>query len=430
LTIAESPQADSLLVLTPRGTQIASLIDYRIIADWCGPAATVLVAVRRPEAGLRLLLWSVDRNEVTTVAEQALYFYDCSPDGSAILVQLLREGQPQFGVLTTDGDFHELDILPTGRFGRGGAVWLPDGVAPVPVALSVAADTLRLDWGASDDLTASVLFSDGSDRDAPVEWTLADSTIASVSAGRVTANLPGTTLLTACVHDWICDTAVLEISGEQTEAVLFHDDFEGRLSAEMWTTFGQPVPVTDVSADGESVLFLHGDGIWADGVISRQGFAINLGATLDLEFRLPLTGRVDRQRLNFCLGRFGQPSDSRPHFDGYPSSHILDGACVAYPAEELRHFDPAMVHFYHAPVNLGTWPVATGILPSDDWTQLAIQVLPDGTASLFLGRQHLADLPTRLEVEGHDDWRIYLAGHSVETRLEVRHVTLLSGARY
>jgi hypothetical protein len=106
-----------------------------------------------------------------------------------------------------------------------------------------------------------------------------------------------------------------------------------------------------------------------------------------------------------------------------------EGVCLTYPADELQHFDPEEAIFHRLPGGV-SYVRVPGDFPPLKWTHLAIQVLPDGRAQLFVNRRPVAELRVRLTGTAYDDWRVLLAGHSVDTRLEVRYVTLWRGARY
>ncbi len=244
-------------------------------------------------------------------------------------------------------------------------------------------------------------------------------------------NQPGSTVVRGCVDDWICDSARVAVTGESTESQIVEDGFDGVLDTAKWIPFGQPIPRIVNAPDNERVLFLNGDGVWIDGILGRDTFTLNHGATLELEFRYR-TGlhRTDRQTALFCLVRYDLPEPHPARLGKLDDERFRQQACFSYPSDERRRFDPTMAY-------LSIWPSTTGDyvrdpqdLPPVDWTHVAVQVRPDGRVSLILNHRQVAEHPIRLTGTALDDWRIELAGHSLDTHLEVRYVALWSGPRY
>ncbi len=69
-------------------------------------------------------------------------------------------------------------------------------------------------------------------------------------------------------------------------------------------------------------------------------------------------------------------------------------------------------------------------LPSDDWVHLALQVRPDGFATVFVNREMVFQSEIRLEGHATAGWKIELAGASVDTELLIRNLTLWRGERF
>jgi hypothetical protein len=177
--------------------------------------------------------------------------------------------------------------------------------------------------------------------------------------------------------------------------------------------------------DGDTVLFLNGDGAWADGMMSRETFTLSQGATLEVQFRY--SGgihRTDRQAATFCLMRYDAKSAAASETpDQLIDASVRSGICFSYPSAELSRFDPTAGSLIHM-ASRTTSGVRSAAFPPVDWVPIALQVLADGRVTLFVNRQQVAESRLKLEGVTYDDWRIDIQGHSVDTRLEVRNVTL------
>jgi hypothetical protein len=222
------------------------------------------------------------------------------------------------------------------------ATWLEDALDPVAVAVHAEPDILNLDWGAREPVRVSVQLSDGNLRRASANWSSADSSIATASPEAfVTANQPGVTTVRACIDDWICDDVHVVVSGTATTDQLFDDRFSGPIDTTRWKLLGKPAPRTIVTEDGEGAVWLNGDGVWLDGLLGNETFALRRGTTAEIEFRFRggLT-RQDRQRVALCLVQVDVNALTGAADQDVPNSAVQDGVCAAYPADELRHFDP------------------------------------------------------------------------------------------
>ena len=135
---------------------------------------------------------------------------------------------------------------------------------------------------------------------------------------------------------------------------IVEDRFDGVLDTAKWIPFGQPIPRIVDTPDNERVLFLNGDGVWIDGILGRDTFTLNRGATLELEFRYR-TGlhRTDRQTALFCLVRYDLPEPHPARLGKLDDERFRQQACFSYPSDERRRFDPAMAY-------LSVWPSTAG----------------------------------------------------------------------
>jgi hypothetical protein len=425
-------QMDTLFVLTPAGRVLASRTGQRIDSfAFCGAGDRIALTDWTDE-GPRLLWWDWRTGGERARASDVSRLIGCSPDGTAALVGFVRDRTERIGVLDFQtGEFHDVGLDPVGT-ARVAPTWLADHRPPVPSSLRLVPDRAEVNWGGADSLSGQLTLSDGSTDTASVVWSAADSSVATVAAsGTLRGNRPGSTIVRGCVDDWICDSIRVVVTGETTADQLFEGHFSGALDTTQWIPFGRPVPRTVNTPENERVLFLNGDGVWVDGILSRDRFTLHQGATLELEFRYR-TGlhRTDRQTAMFCLVRYDLPPGPPAALDQLEDGRIREQICFSYPADQLERFDPQVAVLSHWPGYTSDYVRAATDFPPVDWTHLAIQVRADGSASLIVNHRQVKELRVRLTGAPLDDWRVLLAGHSVDARLEVRHVTLWRGTRY
>ena len=430
--LAVAPSAlDTLLVLTPRGRLVAARTGRRITGYFCGASDRIAFADLAGQL-YRLGIWEWRTDSVRLFPENVARLDGCSPDGRAALVELVRGLRERTGVLDLEtGEFHDIDVAAGRSWTR--PAWLRDDRVPVAARLILDTDSVAVAWGAADSIGGRLILSDSSTRTPDIEWSSADSSVATVSsAGILRGNRPGSTRVTGCVDDWICDSLFVDVRGEQGQDILFEDRFPDALDRQRWIPFGQPIPRVVSAPGGERVLFLNGDGVWLDGVLSRKAFSLSRGATLEVGFRFRggFT-RTDHQRVTFCLLDYDLESDTVSALPGLEQDeHTRGGVCLVYPSDELQHFDPLEAYFFPRPSATGNYVRLPDDFPPLQWTQLAIQVQSDGAAFLIVNRTRVAQLSVRLENTAVENWRVVLAGHSVGTHLEVRYVTLWRGSQF
>ena len=205
--------------------------------------------------------------------------------------------------------------------------------------------------------------------------------------------------------------------------MLFREPFSDPALPE-WTRYGNPIP--SILRHGEEwVLSIGGDGRYQDGLFTKSTFSLNQGATLELEFRLPL-GRTDRQRVEVCLWE-DAPGTIDP--GGIPTSP-LNEFCFGYPSGEQLKFREDLARVRSGPLSGNTEFSAAPALPSDDWVHIALQVRADGTTSVFLNRRLATQPRTRVRLDPGGEWIIRLFGASVDTDLWIRNLTLWRGERF
>lgn len=414
----------SLLVITPRGERRAAwLFDGQIHVAWCGQSDRFAVlGIRNGEPGI--WLGSPRESDLVPIpAGEALsYPIACSPDASGIVYARAVDGRMRLVLLdVASGAF---EPLPPDLHARGGIAWLPETLAPVTVSLAIEPDSLVLDWGDTLAVHARVMRSDSSSGENPVTWRSSDPAVVSVRPdGTLTANGPGHAVAVAEVEGWLRDSVRVEVRATDRPGVLLQDDFS-QLDPARWIAFGSP-PARAIQRGDTTAVFLRGDGVYHDGILSRPPLSLRGGATLELEFRLPLR-ELRPQRLIACLADPGPDLSAWADVQFLPD--IREAACLTYPTEDLERLVPDEVR-----VNAAGWSRALrlpGDLPSDDWVHVAIQVRGDGMPFFFLNRRLIGTGPLRLTGLDRESWHVLLAGKSDGTELLARRLVVWRGTRF
>jgi len=284
---------------------------------------------------------------------------------------------------------------------------------------------MTLAWGASETMAYEVVMSDSSVTALSVRWTSSDPEVASVSVeGRVSANLPGRTWIHATLDGWLADSARVTVTEGRPAQLRFHETFSS-LDPERWHEVGFPAPRSVMLDDGPA-LSLEGDGVYKDGIVSRERFSLAAGATLELSFRMTLT-RVNQQRLIVNLIDGDPLPGSEDLYPGGWSQGTILG--FSYPASEDVRFDPTEMQ-----AGFGTGEHQSvflpDLLPTPNWVHLAIQVRPDGSTQLYVNRRLVATSRLRMDLNPDQRFRVALLGAAVDTELYVRNVSLWEGVRY
>lgn len=433
LGLGRGPQ-DTLFVMTPAGSIVASRVSAPIqdLAYWCGDSQHA-VFTQRADVASDLVLWDWTTGEETVVMDSAAALLGCSPNGRGVIVARLRSLRLTLGILDVrTGRFHDLGLEP-GSVARGwGSIWLAPPGNPIPARLQLALGDTRLKGGERVRIDAAATASDGSAVLVPIEWSSSDRSVATVTReGVVVGNREGSATIAGCLHGWICDDVRVTVLESATTDLLLETDFTTDLDTTRWAVRGDPAPIVEMSEDGEPALHLRGDGVWADGIISRLPFSLQAGGVVELDVRMPVT-RSSQQRFVLCLSRYSGQHDLGSSADDGVAGRVEEGVCVQYPAEELARFDERQLMFARTPNGGYTARIATiqDALPPDDWTHIAIQMEPDGHASLFVDHQFRTSLLVPVDISNTNDWRIEITGHDVDTRLEIRNLRLWSGSLY
>ncbi|MEQ9397738.1 MAG: AAA family ATPase [Longimicrobiales bacterium] len=391
-------------------------------ASWCSDTEVVFAdgqSGRLPE----LFVWRLGDNEAARLdavpVEEAGHWLFCS---GPWVGRLAARGGPEELVLFHRATGESVAI----NLGLPGPLTFirPVGRAPphVPVAIRAAGLPKRLEWGTAHTIHATVL--DPSGRvmpEEPVTWSSSDASVLGVRGDRLTANRPGSGVVTGWVRDvpLFSDTLTVYRRAGAPIGALLAEDFSAPLT-DGWWVHGTPAARTGVH-DGRSVLVLPGDGSFPDGIRSRSTFDLSSGARLEFEFFLPLTASF-HQRISFCL-ESSDPAVPEP-------TRALDWVtgpwgCVAYPARELRRFSPGEISLRANGAPFAPLSIPPQLVPAG-WTHVELEMRPDGFATLRLGREVVAELPLGLPLTEHR-WRVRIEGASVGTTLLVRDLVLWGG---
>jgi hypothetical protein len=424
IVVQELGRVDSLFVFTPTGARTASF-GFEIIhaAAWCSTADRLSVLA---ETGTRLQLILVDVESggiryVTADGLLATAPLACSPDGRAVLYFAAIEHKPALVVHDLSSGQRTPIVLPV--TGRVYAAWLPDRQMPGPTVLDVTGAPSQIDWGGEVLLTSVVHYSDGTVRPIAPTWKPADPSIASVSpAGLLSANRVGRTTIVATYDGWLADTIDVQVAGTDDVGVLLDERLEPDF-LRSWYVLDNPV-LTGVHNEGRIVLSLDGDNNYLDGIVSRSTWPVERGVTAEMSFRLALT-RPEGHSVSMCLwdGNVRAGMAGTSHGEWANREEI----CFTYPAPRTAKFDPT-VAFLGSSLTGGIRVPLPQVLPTDDWTHVALQVRADGRVSLTINRAPVAELP--LAITPGRRWRLGIFGASVRTELLVRDIVVWPKPRY
>ncbi len=400
---------------------------------WC-PGEGGLVGIRSTPEAARLV--RIDPLSGESEPLDALGFPGrdlvCSPDGRALVYSSAVEGRIQWVL-------HELDTGVTDRIDPPASPirrlhWLPPEAPPIPETLVLATEAddplgpeLRLEWGRSVVTIPRVRWSDEElrDPDGALQWVSDDPSVADVTAGgTIHGNRPGTTTLRAVWDGWLERSLEVVVEGAAPEGAIFQDPLSS-LDPALWLQVGYP-PSRIVEREGESVLLLDGDALYRDGVITRDPVTMPRGGTVELEFRMALT-RPDKQWFHLCLVEGELPPEPDEGFE-LVEIQVAQMPCVRVPNGQFSRLDREAFRIVPEPGFADLTFRAPDHLPPDDWTQIALQLRPDGTLEVLLNRTPMATSPIRVEPD--TSWRILLIGSSYETEVLARNVSIWDGPRY
>ena len=424
---------DSLLLLTPGGQRVAALPSEVPITSlaWCGEGdedGPWLLAVLDAPMGERLHRIDPPYTALTSIPERGYVAQGaaCNPSGTEVIYPSGYNGEPVIVVLDLGTGEH--DVLPI-RVENFDLRWLPSTPPLTPRRLVVPDTTLRIDWGGMAEPAVEVEMSDGSRTPATgLTWESRDPSVAAVSRmGVVHGNAPGFATLVARWDGWLEAEVQVQVSHEPAPAVLFTDPLD-TLDPDRWIPVGWP-PVQIVELDGAPVLSMEGDALYRDGILTRDPILLPRGGTVEVEFRLALT-RHDKQWFRLCLVDSALPH-APTDFDApgleWEGLSPRQAPCIRYPLDQFARMEDDGVEIqvqrgfgnHRAP--------APGLLPSDDWVHLALQLRADGELSVWVEREHVFTGPVHLDTAPETGWRVAILGASYETELFVRDLRVRDG---
>ncbi len=421
LAFTAQGQDDTLRMVTPHGDTVAKWITPPLShMEWCG--ARLAASVTRADTP-RIALFHPGQPEPRLFEEIGFGPIACSPDGTAMIHSGVRSGRRV--LVLRDLRSGETRPLPLHLDQAADRIsWLPPHPAPIPVALDAGAAPLELEWGERRPLVASLVYSNGMRKAADsVRWTTGKPGVASVFDGdRITANAPGATVLTA---EWgwsLSDTRRIRVSGDRPRAARVADAF-ATLDTTRWIPVGWPRPEVE-PLDGHPALHMKGDAKYQDGLVLRQPVPADHGITLELEARVPLTRR-DYQDVDVCLVAATPADVDRATGEWNPPQQSV---CVRYPSRVGSRFDPTSVWF-----SVCDNPEIEAFLDEPTgqrWFHLALELRPDGQASLWLDHRKLLTAPVHVAIDPARLWTVRLAARAVGTDIYVRDLALWTEPRF
>ncbi len=176
--------------------------------------------------------------------------------------------------------------------------------------------------------------------------------------------------------------------------------------------------------DGQRVLHLLGDEKYQDGLVLRHAVPADHGLTLELEVRIPLTAR-DYQDIDVCL--VAAPPDEVDRTTGMWSDED-QAVCFRYPSRVASRFDATSVTFA-VPEN----PELDAFFdepPGQHWFHVALELQPDGQASLWVDHHEVLTAPVHVAVDPARPWTVRLAARTVGTDVYVRDLAVWTEPRF
>lgn len=417
-------EVDRLVRLRPDGSEI-DRFDLPPGELWeaypCGEGTT-LIRFQPPGALVRWQFFDWETREMESISDPLgeSRVLACSPDGD-FLAALLQMDEDALSLVRRDG-LIEVGTLPL--HGRGASTlmrWTAASEFVPDQVVATAPDSLA--WGGMGALAARVLDREGRPMEASVTWRALDPGVVNVREGRAVGNGPGTGRLVASVEGWLADTVAVRVTSHAAAGLLMADDFRD-FPGHDWRIIGIP-EARLTTFQGESVLSAGGDAVWLDAIRSVQTFAPDRGLTAEVQFRLPLTDRMDRQIIQICLvdGEAVVTTNSGPGAGGWATY------CVAYPQGELSSFarDAVRLHGWNKGWILGLPAPGLG---GEEWNSLGLQLRPDGRFSAIVNGVEAGVFPEPVEVPAGARFNLLIIGRAEDTELLLRNVTVREGARY
>lgn len=388
---------------------------------------------------------------------------DWSPDGERIAFVSRRSGNPEVYSLRPDGT--DLARLTSTAAEERRALWLGpaamavlaerdetpvlrvldtftgqlhDAEAPAGLVALVARRTPRPPWldrlaiaprvrvaspGQLLALGAQATGPDGKPLPAapPVEWSVTNRAVARVDGpGRLRILEAGRTEIVAHAAGWRADTLTLFAVplAERAVTAAFAEDWRGGLSRDRWRPFGDPPPVTrpDGGPDESGVFANNGDEFFASGAVSVQTFPLEDGLGVEVDGRLPFTGKLHQE---FAVALYAQEHPDSVLASGAAPALVelrVVGSSGAGPAEAWI-VTPERRHPLPVPEDPGAWH------------RYVLQVAADGGVELIVDGRMLWRAPTPLPRQA-TAVRVGLGFQSMETEILHGRLRVFTPPRY
>lgn len=348
----------------------------------------------------------------------------CSPDGRAVVMIDVVDDRAAF--VLRDLDSGETHPLPFGDVHDQAPAWIPDRVTLAPIGIRAEQKTITLGWGGRMALSAHVLYPDGSESDEEVWWESLDPNVANFNLEEeLTGNEAGTTRVLARWRHSLQDTVVVVVEDRGiSDSALDFRELWTELDTTRWIPFGSHPPRA-ATFEGASALQLLGDEKYSDGLVLREELSLDRGITIELDFRIEISEDV-HQHLQLCLK---DADPEKVHRDSGTLPDQGENLCFIYPSREHQKMDPSQVSMEVTP-SVENRVRLPEDLPTSGWTHAALQVRPDGEASLVINRQRVATSPIRLSTVPHTRWTVVLDGDAVGTDVFVRDFAIWREVRY
>lgn len=255
----------------------------------------------------------------------------------------------------------------------------------------------------------------------PIAWHVTDRQVARLEGpGQLRVLRPGQTAVIADAAGWRADTLeLLSVPLVQRAATpAFAETWRRGLDTTRWHPFGDPTPLArPTGGPGRSGVFLNnGDAFFASGVVSDSAFPLKDGLGVEVEGRMPFTGRLHQE---FGLALYAEP---------LPDSVLASGQAPALA--EFRVRGPTADQPGQAWISTPEWrqDLAMPDQPAE-WHAYALQVEADGTVELIVDGELRWRSPTPLKRHG-GSVRIGLGFESLETEIAHGRLRVYTPPRY
>jgi DNA-binding SARP family transcriptional activator len=367
--------------------------------------------------------------------------YTVRPDGTD-LQQLTRTGADErrpvwlsstvVGVLVGDDEERELRFLDaiTGLYHRVDApqglvalVARRDGPGGWLDRLAIAPRLRRASPGQQLALTAQATGSTGEPVETalPIQWSVSDSAIARLDGpGRVRILDAGAVHIVASAAGWRRDTLTLFSIplAERPVTPVFVEDWTRGLDRDRWRPFGDPLPRTRRTGgpDGSGVFTNNGDAFFASGAVTRQAFPLRDGLGVEVDGRLPFTGKLHQE---FAVALYDEE---------HPDSLLASGAAPALV--EFRVQGASGAGAAEAWIATRDRRVALPLPTNPEaWHTYTLQLRADGVVELLVDGRMLWRAPAPLAHQA-ESVRIGLGYHSFETEILHGRLRIHTPPRY